>query len=86
MRTLIFLFKQGESIRSEADAPKRKEKTEIEKLKTALNLKNLELESVNEQFKDAQQMVGSAERKITDLELTVNMLEQKLELERKQVK
>lgn len=55
-------------------------------MKTALNLKNLELESVNEQLNDAQQMVCSAERKITDLELTVNMLEQKLELERKQVK
>lgn len=51
-----------------------------------MNLKNLELESVNEQLNDAQQMVCSAERKITDLELTVSMLEHKLELERKQVK
>ncbi len=66
--------------------PKLKTKSEIEKLKTTVNLKNLELESVNDELREAQKTIASAERKITDLELTVTILERKLETERLQVR
>ena len=51
-----------------------------------MNLKNLELESVNDELKEAQKTITVAERKITDLELMVNILERKLESERLQVR
>ncbi|XP_057377114.1 probable DNA double-strand break repair Rad50 ATPase [Daphnia carinata] len=75
---------QAESGRVEVDLLKQKAKNEIETLKTALNLKSLELENVNDEYEEAQKMMASAERKIADLELTVSILERKLETEREQ--
>ncbi len=39
-------------------------------MKTSLNLKNLELESISGEYEEAQKIIASSERKITDLELT----------------
>ncbi|XP_032792378.2 myosin-11 isoform X2 [Daphnia magna] len=75
---------QAESGRIEGDLFKQRAKNEIETLKTALNLKSLELENVNDEYEEAQKMMASAERKIADLELTVSILERKLETEREQ--
>ncbi|KAI9551963.1 hypothetical protein GHT06_022300 [Daphnia sinensis] len=75
---------QAESGRIEVDLLKQRTKNEIETLKTALNLKSLELENVNDEYEEAQKMMASAERKIADLELTVSILERKLETEREQ--
>ena len=65
--------------------PRQKEKLEIDALKTSLNLKNLELESISGEYEEAQKVMASAERKIADLELTVSLLERRLETEREQV-
>lgn len=70
----------------EVDLHRQRAKNEIESLKTALNLKSLELENVNDDYEEAQKIIASAERKIDDLELTVSILERKLETEREQVR
>ena len=48
--------------------PRQKEKLEIDALKTSLNLKNLELESISGEYEEAQKIIASSERKIADLE------------------
>lgn len=67
------------------DMQRHKDKKELESLKTSLNLKNLELESISDEYEEAQKIIASAERKISDLELTVSLLERRLETEREQV-
>ncbi|XP_046443565.1 myosin-11-like isoform X2 [Daphnia pulex] len=75
---------RAETCRSEVDMPRQKEKLEIDALKTSLNLKNLELESIGGEYEEAQKIMASSERKIADLELTVSLLERRLETEREQ--
>jgi predicted nucleic acid-binding Zn-ribbon protein len=82
---IIKLILQVETCRSEVDMPRQKEKLEIDALKTSLNLKNLELESIGGEYEEAQKIMASSERKIADLELTVSLLERRLETEREQV-
>jgi len=41
---------------------------EIDALKTSLNLKNLELESISGEYEEAQKIIASSERKIAYLE------------------
>jgi chromosome segregation ATPase len=69
--------------------PRQKEKLEIEleidALKTSLNLKNSELESISGEYEKAQKIIASSERKIAYLESTVSLLERRLETEREQV-
>ncbi|EFX81812.1 hypothetical protein DAPPUDRAFT_241952 [Daphnia pulex] len=75
---------RAETCRSEVDMPRQKEKLEIDALKTSLNLKNLELESISGEYEEAQKIMASSERKIADLELSVSLLERRLETEREQ--